>query len=78
MGIDSIVADKLLAHQPGKLRGASRVYQRHDFAAERADSLRAWAAHVLRRAESKLETSNVVELRAHRAKPRRLMCSLAA
>ena len=35
MGFDSIVADKLLAHQPGKLSGVARVYQRHDFAPER-------------------------------------------
>lgn len=44
MGIDSIVADKLLAHQPSKLRGAARIYQRHDFEAERARALAAWAA----------------------------------
>ena len=32
MGFDSIVVDKLLAHQPGKLRGVASIYQRHDFA----------------------------------------------
>jgi integrase len=46
LGFDSIVVDKLLAHQPGKLRGVARVYQRHDFARERAAALDAWAAHV--------------------------------
>ena len=46
LGIDSIVADKILAHQPAKLLGVAAVYQRHDFARERAAALDAWAAHV--------------------------------
>jgi len=44
MGFDSIVADMLLAHKPGKLRGVAAVYQRHDFAPERARALEAWAS----------------------------------
>jgi hypothetical protein len=36
LGFDSIVADKLPAHQPAKLRGVAAVYQRHDFAKEQA------------------------------------------
>jgi integrase len=63
LGIDSIVADKLLAHQAGKLSGVARVYQRHDFAAERASALEAWAAHVLRCADKGSEANNVVALR---------------
>ena len=59
LGFDSIVVDKILAHQPAKLLGVAAVYQRHDFAAERARALDAWAAHVVG-----LETSNVVPLRA--------------
>jgi integrase len=47
LGFDSIVADKLLAHQPTKLVGVAAVYQRHDFANERARALDAWAAHVM-------------------------------
>jgi integrase len=58
LGFDSIVADKLLAHQPAKLLGVAAVYQRHDFARERAAALDAWAAHVTRTA-----TENVVPLR---------------
>jgi integrase len=60
LGFDSIVVDKLLAHQPAKLQGVASVYQRHDFAAERARALDVWAAHVtgLRRRE------NVVSLSA--------------
>lgn len=63
MGFDSIVADKVLAHQPGKLSAVARVYQRHDFAAERASALQAWAAHVQQCAEGRSETENVVALR---------------
>jgi integrase len=46
LGFDSIVVDKLLAHQPAKLRGVAGIYQRHDFARERAAALDTWAAHV--------------------------------
>jgi integrase len=59
LGFDSIVVDKLLAHQPGKLRGVAGVYQRHDFARERAQALDAWAAHVAGAA-----TDNVIPMRA--------------
>jgi integrase len=55
MGFNPVVADKLLAHQPSTLHGAARVYQRHDFAEERARALEAWAVHVLRCAERKPE-----------------------
>jgi integrase len=58
LGFDSIVVDKILAHQPAKLLGVAAVYQRHDFARERAAALDAWAAHVLG-----AEASNVVALR---------------
>lgn len=59
LGFDSIVVDKLLAHQPAKLRGVAGIYQRHDFARERAAALDAWSTHVLG-----IEASNVVRLRA--------------
>jgi integrase len=58
LGFDSIVVDKILAHQPAKLLGVAAVYQRHDFARERAAALDAWAAHVLG-----IEANNVVRLR---------------
>jgi integrase len=58
LGFDSIVVDKLLAHQPAKLRGVAGVYQRHDFARERAAALDAWAAHVLG-----IEANNIVRSR---------------
>ena len=58
MGFDSIVADKLLAHQPAKLKGVASVYQRHSFAKERAAALDAWARQVT----SAKVSSNVVLL----------------
>jgi integrase len=57
LGFDSIVVDKLLAHQPARLRGVAGIYQRHDFARERAAALDAWAAHVIG-----IEANNVVRL----------------
>jgi integrase len=63
MGLDVIVVDRLLAHQPSNLRGAALVYQRHTFDAERARALNAWAAHVLRCAEGKdAAEGNVIRL----------------
>jgi integrase len=59
LGFDSIVADKLLAHQPAKLLGVAAIYQRHDFPRERAAALDAWAAHVTATA-----TENVIPLRS--------------
>jgi integrase len=59
LGFDSIIVDKLLAHQPGKLRGVAGVYQRYDFSEERATALDAWAAHV-----TGTKAENVVPLRA--------------
>jgi integrase len=47
LGFDSIIVDKLLAHQPTKLQGVAAVYQRHAFAMEQAAALDAWAAHVV-------------------------------
>jgi integrase len=62
LGFDSIVADKLLAHRPAKLQGVAAVYQRHDFAAERARALEAWAMHVVECAGGPGSGSNVVPL----------------
>jgi integrase len=46
LGIDSIIADKILSHKPKKLHGVAAVYQRYDFACERKKALEIWAAHV--------------------------------
>jgi hypothetical protein len=72
MGFNPVVADLLLAHQPARLSTVARVYQRHDFAAERAAALQAWAEHVLRCAEGKADAvANVADIAAHRARRRR-------
>ncbi|MEJ0093157.1 MAG: site-specific integrase [Methylocella sp.] len=59
LGFDSIVVDKLLAHQPAKLAGVASVYQRHQFTEERAKALEAWAAHVT---GAGADASNIVQL----------------
>jgi integrase len=60
IGFDAIVADKLLAHKPAKLKGVASVYQKHDFAGERRKALEAWAREVT----SAPPAGNVVQLRA--------------
>ena len=41
------VADRLLNHVEGAIRGVAAVYQRGEFLPERKAALEAWAAHVL-------------------------------
>jgi integrase len=65
MGFAIHVADKLLNHVQGAIRGVAAVYQRNEFLPERARALDAWAAYVLRQAEGKADEpddSNVVRL----------------
>lgn len=66
MGFDAIVADKLLAHQPAALSAVARVYQRHDYAAEKAKAWGAWGVHVARCASGKPASDKVADLAAHR------------
>jgi len=47
LGVRWEVADKLLNHVQGAIRGVAAIYQRHEFLAEREAALGAWAAHVL-------------------------------
>lgn len=69
MGFNPVVADLLLAHRPATLSSVARVYQRHDYAAEREAALKAWAEHVLRCAKgSEGEAANVASIVEHRAK----------
>ena len=51
IGFPPHVADKLLNQITGTIGGVAAVYQRHDFATERARALDAWAAYVFRCAE---------------------------
>ena len=67
LGFSSILADKLLAHQPSALSSVARTYQQHDFSAEKQAALEAWAAHVLRCAKPEKEGDKVTSLAEHRA-----------
>ena len=66
MGFNGIVADKLLAHQPAALSAVARVYQRHDYAAEKAKAWEAWGAHVARCASGNPASDKVADFAAHR------------
>jgi integrase len=41
------VADRILNHVQGTIKGVAAVYQRHEFMAEREAAMDVWAAHVL-------------------------------
>ena len=45
-GFDPHIADRLLNHIQGSLSGVAEIYQRHEFKAERAKALEAWAKHI--------------------------------
>jgi integrase len=62
LGFPVHVADKLLNHVQGSIRGVAAVYQRNEFLPERARALEAWAGYVIRQAEGKAAGSNVVNL----------------
>jgi integrase len=47
LGIGHHVADRVLNHVGGAIKGVAAVYQRHEFEAERAAALDSWARHVL-------------------------------
>jgi integrase len=64
MGFAPHVCDRLLNHLTGAIQGVAAVYQRHDFAMERAKALDAWAGHVLRTAEGDEKAGDVVVLRS--------------
>jgi len=46
LGVAPHVADRILNHVEGTIRGVAAVYQRHDFLAERETALNLWAQHV--------------------------------
>jgi hypothetical protein len=70
MGFNPVVADLLLAHKPASLTTVAQVYQRHDYAEERARALEVWSAHVRRAAEAKADSPNVHGLAEARARIR--------
>ena len=63
-GFSPHVADRLLNHVQGTIRGVAAVYQRHEFLADRQAALRIWADHVLAVGERRQAADgNVVQLR---------------
>jgi integrase len=46
LGISLPTIEKVLNHQSGSFRGIVRVYQRHEYAAEKRDALQRWATHI--------------------------------
>ncbi|NHO55434.1 tyrosine-type recombinase/integrase, partial [Acetobacter estunensis] len=53
LGIGHHVADRVLNHVQGAIKGVAAVYQRHEFLTERAAALDTWARHVLNVAEKR-------------------------
>jgi integrase len=48
LGVSLQVTEAVLGHTSGSRAGIVGVYQRHDFAAEKASALEAWAEHVMK------------------------------
>jgi integrase len=59
LGIPPHVADKVLNHQSGVIRGVAAVYNKFDYGDERRDALNRWGEYVAR-----LAGANVVAMRA--------------
>ena len=53
LGVLTTVADRILNHVEGTIRGVAAVYQRHEFLVERKSATDLWAEHVLRAATVK-------------------------
>ena len=62
LGIAPHVIESILNHRSGVISGVARIYNRHDFRAEKAHALATWAAH-LDRLEHGDDAGNVVRLR---------------
>jgi integrase len=72
-GFPPHVADKLLNHVQGTIKGVAAVYQRGEFLEERKRALEAWAAHVVACASTKPQAASgaVVALAERRARRKR-------
>ncbi len=71
-GFPPHVADKLLNHVSGTIRGVAAIYQRGEFLAERKAALEAWSLHVLRCGEGSADAAagNLAVLATERAQRR--------
>jgi integrase len=61
LGVRFEVTEAVLNHVSGSKSGVAGIYQRHDWAKEKAVALQAWAEHV-RQVLAGVERTNVVEL----------------
>jgi integrase len=61
LGIAPHVIESILNHRSGVISGVARIYNRHDFRAEKAQALATWAGH-LDRLEHGDDVGNVVRL----------------
>jgi integrase len=48
-GLNPVMIDRLLGHQPTSLKGSAKIYQRHEFRAERREALEDWAEHLAKK-----------------------------
>jgi integrase len=62
LGIAPHIIESILNHRSGVISGVARIYNRHDFRAEKAHALATWAAH-LDRLEHGDAAGNIVRLR---------------
>jgi integrase len=46
LGVPLVVTEKILNHQSGSLAGIVKVYQRHEYAAEKRAALERWSTHI--------------------------------
>jgi integrase len=67
-GFPPHVADRLLNHVGGTIRGVAAVYQRNEFLPERRAALDAWGAHLAAVGEGHAALPRVASLAAARAK----------
>jgi integrase len=63
LGVRLEVTEQVLNHVSGSRAGIVGVYQRHDFAAEKAAALDAWGEHVMGVIEGRATADNVVQLK---------------
>ncbi len=66
LGIHPYVADAVLNHKEGTIRGVAAIYQRHRYEDEALLALDAWDAHVIEIVTSKAPAANVVPLSGRR------------
>src|SRR3546814_15085544 len=62
IGIAPHIADKILNHKTGTIKGVAAVYNRHAYTEERRNALEAWANRLDRVVNGR--AANVVDLRA--------------